>query len=175
MVTHVLSAVELDQEERPKTAFVTEDGKFQFKRLPMGLMDAPFYFQQLINKLIGTMKYTMCLGLFDDLPIMGHNFNDLIDNFIKMFFKLREFNLKCNPKKCKWFVTHLKFLGHEVSGFGVWLDEDKVKVLKELTPPRTIKQLQSHLGCFNYFSRYKKKFFNNCSSIIQLTEERYEI
>ena len=170
-LAHGYLQIELDQEERPKTAFVTEDGKFQFKRLPMGLMDAPFYFQQLINKLIGTMKYTMCLGYFDDLPIMGYNFNDLIDNSIKIFFKLREFNLKCNPKKCKWFVTHLKFLGHEVSGFGVWPDEDKVKILKELTPPRTIKQLQSHLGCFNYFSRYIKNFSTTAAPLYNLLKK----
>ena len=157
-LAHGYLQIELNKKERPKTAFVTEDGKYQFKRLPMGLMDAPFYFQQLINKFIGDMKYTMCLGYFDDLPIMGSSFSELIDNSVKIFLKLREYNLKCNPKKCKWFVTHLKFLGHEVSGFGVWPDQEKVKVLKELAPPKSVKQLQSQLGCFNYFSRYIKNF-----------------
>lgn len=79
------------------------------------------------------MKYTMFLGYFDDLPIMAYNFNDLIDNSVKMFFKLREFNLKCNPKKCKWFVTQSKFLGHKVSGFGVWPDQDKIKIKRIIT------------------------------------------
>ena len=79
-LAHGYLQIELNKEERPKTAFVTEDEKYQFKRPPMGLMDAPFYFQQLINKFIGDMKYTMCLGYFDDLPIMGSSFSELIDN-----------------------------------------------------------------------------------------------
>lgn len=43
-LAHGYLQTELNKEERPKTAFVTEDGKYQFKRLPMGLMDAPFFF-----------------------------------------------------------------------------------------------------------------------------------
>jgi len=43
-LAHGYLQIELDQEERAKTAFVIEDGKFQFKRLSMGLIDAPFYF-----------------------------------------------------------------------------------------------------------------------------------
>jgi len=65
-LAHGYLQIELSKKERPKTAFVIEYGKFQFKRLPMRLIDAPFYFQQLINKLIGKMKYTMCLAYFDD-------------------------------------------------------------------------------------------------------------
>lgn len=76
---------------------------------------------------------------------MGSSFEELIDNSVKIFMKLREFNLIWNPRKCKWFVTHQKFLGREVSGFGVWPDQAKVKILKELKPPKSVKQLQSLL------------------------------
>jgi len=48
--------IELSPEERAKTVFVTNDGKYQFCRLPMGLAESPAYFQQLINKMIGELK-----------------------------------------------------------------------------------------------------------------------
>lgn len=38
--------MELAKEKRKKTAFVTEDKKYQFKRLPMRWIKAPFYFQK---------------------------------------------------------------------------------------------------------------------------------
>ena len=150
--------IELAEKEREKTAFVTEDGKYQFKRLPMGLMDSPYYFQRLINYLMCNMKYTICLGYFDDLPILGKTIQKLIKITQRVFMRLREYNLKCNPKKCKWFITTIKFLGHEVTGYGVRPDAEKVKVLKNMQCPETRKQLQSQLGCFNYFSRFIKNY-----------------
>ena len=36
-------------EDRPKTAFVTPDGLYQFKRLPFGLQASPPNFQRLMN------------------------------------------------------------------------------------------------------------------------------
>ena len=77
--------IKLAEKEREKTAFITEDGNYQFKRLPIGLMNSPYYFQRLINYLIGNMKYTICLGYFDDLPIMGKTIQELIKNTLKVF------------------------------------------------------------------------------------------
>ena len=42
--------IKLAEKEREKTAFITEDGNYQFKRLPIGLMNSPYYFQRLINQ-----------------------------------------------------------------------------------------------------------------------------
>ena len=160
--------IDLAKKEREKTAFVTEDGKYQFKRLPMGLMDSPYYFQRLINYLMGNMKYTICLGYFDDLPIMGKTIQELINNNQRIFMRLREYNLKCNPKKCRWFITTIKFLGHEVTGYGVRPDAEKVKVFKNMQCPETRKQLQSQLGCFNYFSRFIKDYSKLSAPLYEL-------
>ena len=124
----------------------------------MGLVDAPYYFQRLINRLMGRIKYSACLGYFDDIPIMGTTFEDLLVNKKLVFKKLQEYHLKCRPDKCKFGIREIKFLGHIVSEEGVKPDPEKISVLKKLKPPTTLKQLQSHLGCYNYFSRYNKDF-----------------
>ena len=41
--------IELAPEERVKTVFVTPDGKYQYRRLSMGLAESPSYFQKLIQ------------------------------------------------------------------------------------------------------------------------------
>ena len=157
-LAHGYFQIELGKDEREKTAFVTEDGKYQFKRLPMELVDAPFYFQKLMNKVMEDIKYSICLGYFDDIPIMRTTFEDLVKNMEAVFERLIKFNLKCRPDKCRFGIRQLKFLGHIVSGKGLRPDPDKVAVLKKLKPPKSLKQLQSHLGCYNYFSRYIKDF-----------------
>ena len=42
----------LSEESRPKTAFVSSFGKWEFKRCPFGLGQAPAYFQRLVNEVL---------------------------------------------------------------------------------------------------------------------------
>jgi PREDICTED: similar to zinc finger protein, partial len=89
---------------------------------------------------------------------MRTSFEDLIHNMELVFNKLQEFKLKCRPDKCKFGFRQIKFLGHIVSEKGVRPEPDKVEVLRRLKPSSTLKQLQYHLDCYNYFSRYIKDF-----------------
>ena len=45
--------VPLDKTDRPKTAFSTRDGHFQFKVLPQGLTNGPPTFQRIVNQILG--------------------------------------------------------------------------------------------------------------------------
>ena len=40
----------LSEESRPKSVFVSAYGKWEFKRCPFGLAQAPAYFQRLVNR-----------------------------------------------------------------------------------------------------------------------------
>ena len=42
----------LSTKARPKSAFVTPTDKYEFTRCPFRLMQAPAYFQRLINKVL---------------------------------------------------------------------------------------------------------------------------
>ena len=50
----------LFEESRPKSAFVSAYGKWEFKRCPFGLAQAPAYFQRLINKVYSPIVYMRC-------------------------------------------------------------------------------------------------------------------
>ena len=50
-------------------------------------------------------------------------------------------------------------MGHTLTANGLQIDNDKVKVIQQMTPPKKIKQLRSFLGMINYLS----KFINNLS------------
>ena len=70
-LSHGYYQILLDEEERPKTAFTTPDGVYQYRRMPMGLADSPCYFQAFVNKVLGDLAFKICLGYFDDIPIMA--------------------------------------------------------------------------------------------------------
>ena len=57
----------LSKVSRLKSAFVTPLGKWEFKRCPFGLAQAPAYFQRLINKVLAPFDFTF--GYLDDILI----------------------------------------------------------------------------------------------------------
>lgn len=56
--------VKLDPETIPKTSFVTHCGKFEFVRLPFGLVNAPAFFQQQMDIVL---QHTGSDGYIDDI------------------------------------------------------------------------------------------------------------
>ena len=61
-----------DTQVRAKSAFVISMGKWEFKRTPFGLSQAPAYFQLLIDKvLMGCSSFAM--GYLDDIIIFSNN------------------------------------------------------------------------------------------------------
>lgn len=119
--------LEIPESERPKTSFVTEDATYQYKRLPMGLADAPSYFQEVINKVLGDLKYSCCFGYFDDIVIYGKTIDEMCINIKKVCAELRKYGFKNRVEKLKAGVTEFVCLGHLVSGKTVRPDPKKVE------------------------------------------------
>ena len=56
---------------------------------------------------------------------------------------LRTYNMKLNLSKYAFGVTARKFLGFMVSQRGIEVNPEKVRVIMELAPPKTVKEVQS--------------------------------
>eukprot|EP00731_Ephydatia_muelleri_P031079 Em0022g593a len=95
--------VEMAPEDRPKTAFSTPEGLYQFRVMPFGLCNAPATFQRLMDRVLGTLKWSSCLVYFDDIIVVGSSFGDHLRHIASVLMKLREAGLKLKPTKCKFF------------------------------------------------------------------------
>jgi len=83
----------------------------------------------------------------------GHN--ELVKEVLK---RLKENDLFIKPKKCKWKVREVEFLGVVIGPRGVEMQKEKVERVLNWLAPRNIKEVQKFLDLVNYYRRFIKDF-----------------
>lgn len=94
--------VEVDPEDRDKTAFCTPEGLFEFRVMPFGLCNAPATFQRLMDAVLAGLQWSSCLVYIDDLVIPGKTFLEHLRHLRQVFQRLREAGLKLKPTYAYW-------------------------------------------------------------------------
>ena len=89
----------------------------------------------------------------------------------EVFKRLREANIKLNPKKCNFVKQKVEFLGHVITPKGVEPDPRKIRVVKDFPTPRNLKELGSFLGLANYYRCFVKGFSTIASALNALTRK----
>ena len=121
----------LTRESRAKSAFVVPMGKWQFKRTPFGLSQAPAYFHLLIDKfLMGCGDFAV--GYLDDIIIFSKNEGDHLHHLEEIFSRLQHFSLKMKCKKCAFFKQHIQYLGHLISKVGFEPLPEKLESIRKM-------------------------------------------
>ncbi|GAU43712.1 hypothetical protein TSUD_179950 [Trifolium subterraneum] len=98
-----------------------------------------------------------------------------VEYLLKMFQRLREYQLRLNPNKCTFGVRSGKFLGFIVSQKGIEVDPDKVRAIREMPAPQTEKQVRGFLGRLNYISRFISHMAATCGPIFKLLRKNQGI
>jgi len=163
--------VEMEPEDRSKTAFATRRGLYEFNVMPFGLCNAPGTFERLMETVLAGLQWEICLVYLDDIIIFGRTFEEELDRLRQVFDRLLEAGLKLKPKKCRLFAKEVKYLGHIVSKEGIRADPEKVSAVVDWTNPTSQTELRSFLGLCSYYRRFIKGFANIADSLHRLTEK----
>src|SRR5580765_2349779 len=164
--------IKIRPEDKEKTAFSIGKGLWQFTVMPFGLCNAPATFERLMEKVLRNLISKICLVYLDDVIIFGKTFTEMINNLKIVFSRLKEANLKINPKKCILFENNVKYLGNIVSAEGVTTDPEKIIAVKDWPVPHTRKQLRSFLGFCSYYRKFVKGFSSLAKPLYTLTENK---
>ena len=146
----------LSEKSRPKSAFVSSFGKWEFRRCPFGLAQAPAYFQRLVNEVLSGL--TFAFGYLDDILVYSHDMETHLEHLRKLFMKLREADLKLKEVKCNFLKKHIQYLGHIVSGKGITPMPEKLACIKGMPPPKTPKEVKQFLGLIGYYQKFVPRF-----------------
>jgi hypothetical protein len=153
--------IELDIGSRFLTGFVTEDGVFEYQRVPMGLKNACAHAQSELQKAIDNDPILSKYGLrnyFDDLPLAAASESDFLEQLeavLKLGVSLR---LKFNLEKSIFGVDSITHVGFIVNKDGVQVDPQRIEALQEIEVPKSMKAVQSVLGVWNYIRNFIPNF-----------------
>ena len=124
-------------------AFVSSYGKWEFKRCPFGLAQAPAYFQRLVNEVLS--GFTFAFGYLDDILVFSPDMKSHLEHLRLLFERLRTADLKLKEVKCNFLKRHIQYLGHIVLGEGITPLLEKLDSIQKMLLPKTPKELNSFL------------------------------
>ena len=141
---------------RKYLSFVTQDGQYQFKRMPWGLCCAGAILQRALDDLFRGIPDLH--GYFDDWTVISSDFEKHIESVTEMLQRCENAGLKLKPSKCQWAVPRAKFLGRWISAAGVEADLSDIEAVVNLPKPNTKRQLQKCLGAIQWIEPFYGQF-----------------
>ncbi len=161
----------LEEESRKKSAFITQDGLYEFNVMPMGLTNAPATFQRVMQEVFRGLNWKFVLIYLDDIIVFSKSFQEHVEHLRQVFQRLRESNLKLKPKKCTFAREQVRYLGHIVSHDGIATDPEKTKIVQEYPVPTKVSELRSFLGFVGYYRKYIKDYCKIAEPLTNLTRK----
>ena len=125
----------MDERDIHKTAFITPFGLFEFLRMPFGLGNASSTFQRLMQQVFHEDILQVLLAYLDHIIVFSKTVKEHIIRLENVFQKLRQYGLKIELKKWKFFQTTVSHLGHTISVEGIGTDPEETSVVKDWPVP----------------------------------------
>ncbi|CAK1595263.1 unnamed protein product [Parnassius mnemosyne] len=127
--------------------------------MPFGLKNAPSTFQRLMNTALSGLQGLQCfvyldVVYLDDIVIYSYDPQIHINNLSNVFERLRHFNLKLQPDKCKFLRKEVSYLGHIITNEGVKPNPKKTKAVRQFPQPRCPRDIKSFMELVSYYRRF---------------------
>jgi hypothetical protein len=160
--------INLTDEDKEKTTFITPRGTFYYKVMSFGLKNVEATYQRAMVTLFHDMMHKKIKVYVDGIIVKSKEKEDHCQTLRKLFERLRKYQLKLNPIKCSFGVKSGKLLGFVVSSQGIEIDLDKIKAIQNMSAPKTKREVRGFLGRLNYITQFISQMIATCEPIFRL-------
>ena len=125
-----------------KIVFRTRYGYFEYQIILFGLSNVPASYQGYINKILLEKLDVFVIVYFDDILIYikdtgyGH-----VEAVWWVLGEQQKYDLFANLKKCHFHQEEVCFLGYVVFSQEIWMEEEKIDVVKAWPEPKSIRDI----------------------------------
>ena len=142
--------------------------------MPFGLKNARTMYQKLMNKMFTHQIGRNVQVYVDNMLVKSLREDDYLGDLQETFDTLQTYNMKLNLSKCAFGVTAGNFLGFMVSYRGIEVNPEKVRVIMELSPPKTVKEVQSLNDKIAALNRFVSRVTNKCLPFFRTLKKSFE-
>lgn len=161
--------IPLTERSRQYTAFSVPFGLYEFTTVPFGLCTGGQVLTRLLDIVLGDLKFRNTYVYFDDIIVFSNGtLQDHLSKLREVLTRLQNAGLTVNPNKLTIASKKIEFLGHIFSEGTVTFDQERIRPILELPPPKTPKQVARLVGLMAYYSRFVPNFSTLCAPLNQL-------
>jgi len=161
--------IELEEDSRGITTFVTHAGLYRYKRLLFGVNSASEQYQHEIQRVLSGLEGAA--NISDDIIVHGRGTEAHDRNMEAVMNRLVQSGLTLNPEKCQFNMSKITFMGMLVSEKGIGPTEERVKAVVEAREPTTASEVHSFLGLVNFSGRFIPDLATISDPLRQLTKK----
>ena len=144
--------VELHPDYRKYTCMAFDIGRYQFKRVPMGIKVASNVFQKKLDSVYIALPGVT--GIADDMVTFGRNEEEHDRNLLLFLETTRKNGLILNKKKLKFKKEEVSFFGHRWNSTGISPDPKKTESTLRMEFSLDKEIMHSFLGLVNFLNQY---------------------
>ena len=146
----------LHEESQNLTAFVTHEGVYRYKRCPYGLKSLPQCFQRMMETILSGLKGVQVY--MDDVIVCGRTVEEHDARLKMVMERLRQHNVSLNMEKCHVRQSSVEFLGFTVGESGTAVNQERLRGMREMPSPSSLKELQTALGMFGFYPQFVPRY-----------------
>ncbi|KAK3508128.1 hypothetical protein QTP70_015177 [Hemibagrus guttatus] len=140
--------VSMAEDARPKTAFVSHYGLFQFL----------------------CASIWSCAVYLDDIVVASPTFKQHLNDLREVLSRLKSAGLTIKLAKCQFCRSELTFLGYRVCPSGILPEHDKIKAVTDFKTLVNLKQVRQFLGLTGYYRRFIQDYVRHAEPFFALTK-----
>lgn len=131
--------------DRHKLTIVSHRGQEQSNVALMGYKGSPPYVQRQTDKMLRPFQ-DFAKAYVDDMIAFSRTLAEHLEHLRKLFTLFRERRVSLNPQKSFLGYPSVTLLGQHVDSLGMSTSADKIRAIKALGFPRSLRDLEIYLG-----------------------------
>jgi len=145
-------------------AILTPLGKYEPLIMNMGMKNAPFTFQLLMDIICSDIQ-EFTTPFQDDTAVGALDWKEHLANIEVFLKKIKTAGMTTNALKSQVAQDYVEFLGHKIGQGYRTPTEAKIAAVKDFRTPLTKRDVRSFLGLVGYYQRYVPQYSELCASL----------